>query len=241
MIWWIKNNCFTLLIQGIIDYLCGGKKKIKMARILVACEESQAVCIAFRERGHEAYSCDILECSGGHPEWHIQGDVRNVLYREKWDLVIAHPPCTRLTNSGVCWLEKYDLWDELKEACDFFNIFTEYGKMGNKICIENPIPHKYARERIGDYTQIIQPWMFGHMERKSTCLWLFDLPKLKPTCDVRESMLKLPKNQQQRIHYLPPGPDRSKIRSKTYSGIAEAVAEQFTVYMETGKVVGELF
>jgi hypothetical protein len=181
-------------------------------KILVACEESQAVCIVFRERGHEAYSCDTLPCSGGHPEWHIQDDVRHVLYSKIWDLVIAHPPCTKLTNSGVCWIEKNNLWNELNDACDFFNLFTEYGKKGNKI---------------GKYNQIIQPWMFGHMERKATCLWLFGLPELMPTNNVREEMLKLPKSQQQRIHYLSPGPERAKLRSKTFPGIAKAMAEQW--------------
>lgn len=196
-------------------------------KVLIACEESQAVCIEFRNRGHEAYSCDILPCSGGRPEWHIQDDVRNVLYRELWDLVIAHPVCTRLTNSGVCWLGKRNLWDELDDACEFFNLFVEYGRRGNKIGIENPIPHKYAVAKIGKYNQIIQPWMFGHPERKATCLWLFNLPLLQPTNIVKDEMLRLSKSQQQRIHYCSPGPDRAKIRSKTFSGIARAMAEQW--------------
>ena len=185
-------------------------------KVLIACEESQEVCKAFRRLGHEAYSCDTQECSGGHPEWHIQDDVINQLNRV-WDLIIAHPPCTRLCNSGVMWLNKRNLWDELNIACEFFNIF----KWTNcdKVCIENPIPHKYAVEKIGKYSQIIQPWMFGHGESKATCLWLKGLPKLKPT--------KIVEGREQRLHRLPPSKDRAKLRSKTYPGIAQAMAEQW--------------
>lgn len=204
------------------------KKDIK---ILVACEESQAVCIAFRELGFQAYSCDILPCSGGHPEWHIKWDAIEVLNKSKWDLVVAHPPCTRIANSGVMWLKKRNLWKDLEDATDFFNEFVKHGKAGNKIAIENPIPHKYAVEKIGKYTQVIQPYMFGHPERKATCLWLFGLPDLKETNNVMEEMRKLPKNEQQRIHYLPPGKERAKLRSKTFPGIARAMAEQWGEYI----------
>lgn len=204
------------------------KKDIK---ILVACEESQAVCIAFRELGFEAYSCDLIECSGGYPEWHIKGDAIEVLNKYKWDLVVAHPPCTRIANSGVMWLKKRNLWKDLDEAITFFNEFVRYGKAGNKIAIENPIPHKYAVEKIGKYTQVIQPYQFGHPERKATCLWLFGLPELKETNNVIKEMKKLPKNKQQRIHYLPPGEDRAKLRSKTFPGIARAMAEQWGEYI----------
>lgn len=194
--------------------------------VLIACEESQTVCKAFRDKGHNAYSCDILPCSGEHPEWHLQQDVVPLL-QKKWDLVIAHPPCTRLTNSGVRWLNERNLWKELDEATEFFNEFVKYGKSGNKIAIENPIPHKYAREKIGNYTQLIQPYQFGHTERKATCLWLFGLPELKPTINVYNEMIKLPKSQQQRIHYVKPGKDRAKERSKTFAGIANAMADQW--------------
>jgi hypothetical protein len=197
-------------------------------RVLIACEESQAVCKEFRALGHEAYSCDIQDCSGGHPEWHIKNDVRDVLYNRTWDLVIAHPPCTRLANSGVMWLEKKGLWDDLAGAVDFFNVFNTYGKAGGKIAIENPIPHKYAVEHIGMYSQIIQPYQFGHLERKATCLWLYGLPELVETNNVFEQMKKLPKREQQRVHYLPPSKDRAKLRSKTYEGIAKAMATQWS-------------
>lgn len=186
-------------------------------KVLVACEESQAVCIAFRERGHEAYSCDILPCSGGHPEWHIEGDAIEVLYSREWDLVIAHPPCTRLANSGVRWLSERNLWKEMEEAAHFFWIFVEYAKDGNIIAIENPIPHKHAK--LPKYTQIIQPWQFGHPETKATCLWLYGLPNLKPTNIVE--------GREGRIWKLPPTADRARLRSVTYPGIAKAMAEQW--------------
>lgn len=127
-------------------------KKQKEINILIACEESQTSCIAFRKRGFQAFSCDLQDCSGGFPEWHIKADAISVLNSKKWDLVIAHPPCTRMANSGVMWLEKRNLWKDLDEATDFFNEFVKYGKAGNKIAIENPIPHKYAVEKIGKYS-----------------------------------------------------------------------------------------
>ena len=197
-------------------------------KILIACEESQTVCKEFRKLGHEAYSCDLQECSGCNPEWHIKKDAVKVLNSQKWDLVIAHPPCTRMANSGVMWLEKRNLWDDLDKATDFFNEFVKYGKQGNKIAIENPIPHKYAVQKIGKYSQVIQPYMFGHLERKATCLWLFGIEPLKETKNVFKQMSLLPKSEQQKIHYCPPGPNRSKIRSKTFEGIAKAMAMQWT-------------
>ena len=199
-------------------------------RVLVACEESQRVTIAFRNRGHEAYSCDILPCSGGYPEWHFHGDIRNWLWPyNAWDLVIAHPPCTRLANSGVRWLKERDLWDELKQAAAFFNLFTDIYLGSNKktkVAIENPIPHKYAE--IPRYDQIIQPYQFGHLEKKATCLWLYGLPPLQPTNDVEEEMKKLPYKERAKVHYASPGPQRAILRSKTYPGIAEAMAEQWS-------------
>jgi hypothetical protein len=193
-------------------------------KVLIACEESQVVCIAFRERGHEAYSCDILPCSGGHPEWHIQADIRTLL-NDYFDLVIFHPPCTRIANSGVMWLDKRNLWQDLNDACEFFDLRNHFNSP--KVATENPIPHIYAVAQIGFYNQIIQPYMFGHPERKATCLWLKNLPLLLPTNNVYEQMKQLPKNRAQRIHYLPPSKDRAKLRSKTYQGIADAMAEQW--------------
>ena len=188
-------------------------------KVLIACEESQAVCIEFRKLGHEAYSCDILPCSGGHPEWHIKGNVSDRLHRN-WDLIIAHPPCTRIANSGVRWLNERNLWKELSIACNFFQEFQKCA-IRHKIpmCIENPIPHKYAVEYIGKYTQLIQPWQFGHPESKAICLWLYGLPKLQPTDIVS--------GKQQRIWRMPPSKDRAKLRSKTFPGIARAMASQW--------------
>lgn len=194
-----------------------------MKNILVACEESQAVTKEFRELGFEAYSCDIEPCSGGHPEWHIQDDAIEVLNSKEWDLVIAHPPCTRLANSGVRWLKERNLWKDLEEAKVFFNHFVEYGNRGNRIAIENPIPHKYAE--LPKYSQIIQPWMFGHGETKATCLWLYNLPLLKPTNIVE--------GREQRLHKLPPNPNRSKLRSKTFSGVAKALAFQYGNFIKS--------
>lgn len=187
-------------------------------KILIACEESQVVCKAFRTKGHEAYSCDLLDCSCDHPEWHIKGDVRNELCKN-WDLIIAHPPCDRLANSGVRWLAERNLWDEMEAACEFFNIFISLGKSGKRVAIENPIQHKYARKQIEKYHQIIQPWQFGHGELKATCIWTYNLPKLMPTNIVS--------GREQRIWKMKPSEDRSKMRSKTYQGIAEAFANQW--------------
>lgn len=199
-------------------------------RILVACEESQAVTIELRGLGHEAYSCDIEPCSGGHPEWHLQQDVKEVL-KQKWDMIIAHPPCTFLTNTGVCWLTgknaKPGRWEELDKGAEFFKMFLDHPC--EKIAIENPIMHKYAIERIGGkkHDQLVQPYQFGHTERKATCFWLKGLPHLQATKDVKAEMDKLPKREQQKLHYLPPSKDRAKLRSKTYLGIAKAIATQW--------------
>lgn len=159
---------------------------------------------------------------------HIQGDVLEIL-DQKWDLMIAHPPCTYLSNSGVCWLKKNPKRKaEMVKGAKFFKKLLKAPIP--KIAVENPIMHKYAKEIVGrSQSQVVQPWMFGHLERKATCLWLKGLPELKPTKNVREKMLKLPKNKQQRLHYLPPSPERWKLRSTTYKGIAEAMAKQWGV------------
>lgn len=184
-------------------------------KVLIACEYSGIVRDAFIKEGHDAWSCDILstELEGNH----IQDNVLNHLNRG-WDLMIAHPPCTRLCNSGVSWLHKRNLWNDLDEAAIFFKKLL-YADIP-KIAVENPIPHKYAVERIGKkYDQIVQPWQFGHGETKATCLWLKNLPKLQPTNVVE--------GREQRLHRLPPSKDRAKLRSKTYIGIAKAMANQF--------------
>ena len=194
-------------------------------KILIACEYSGRVRKAFRRQGHDAYSCDLLPADDGSA-YHIQGDVSAIL-KEQWDLMVAHPPCTYLANSGVCHLHKDETrWSKLDEAAAFFKALLQ-ADIPKKV-IENPIPHKYAIERIGTkYSQIIQPWMFGHKETKATCLWLHGLPKLKPTSDLKAETMALPARERQRLHFLPPSPTRWKERSTTYQGIADALANQY--------------
>lgn len=194
-----------------------GSQKLK---VLVSCEYSGVVRDEFIKRGHDAISCDLLPTDRPGP--HYQGDVLDII-NDGFDLMIAHPPCTMLCNSSVRWLTNdKNRYKQMLDACEFFN------KLKNanipKICIENPIPHKYARDIIGKYTQIIQPWMFGHPETKATCLWLKNLPPLVETNNVKAYMLTLPKKERNRIHYMSPSKDRWKLRSQTYQGIAECMA-----------------
>lgn len=186
-------------------------------KVLIACEYSAKVRDAFRAKGHDAWSCDLLACDGD-PTWHIQGDVLEVIDRG-WDLMIAHPPCTYLCNSGVRWLHSDPArWEEMRQGAEFFKklLNAPIAKKG----IENPIMHKYAAEIIGRrQDQIVQPWHHGHGETKGTGLWLEGLPLLKPSNIVE--------GRDARIHKLPPTKDRWKIRSETYAGIAAAMADQW--------------
>lgn len=197
-------------------------------RVLVACEYSATVRDAFRALGHDAWSCDILP-TDGDPRWHIEGDALEAVYGGgHWDLMIAHPPCTYMTNAGVTWLHKDPTrWAKLDEGAAFFKALWDAPI--ERIAIENPVMHKYAKERIGgmQQTQTIQPYQFGHMEQKATCLWLKGLMPLRPTTDLKAETKALPDNQRQRIHYLPPSADRWKLRSTTFKGIAEAMADQW--------------
>jgi hypothetical protein len=195
-------------------------------RVLVGCEESGKVRDAFLKRGHDAWSCDLQPTRSPGP--HYKRDVIDVLENEGyWDLAIFHPVCRYLTNSGVRWLHtKEGRWNDMIDAAGFFNQCNRT-EMAGKVCTENPIPHSYARQIIGDYTQIIHPWMFDHPQRKATCLWLRGLPDLIPVTDLREEMKLLPKSVTDECHYMSPGPDRERKRSETYSGIAEAFAEQW--------------
>lgn len=186
-------------------------------KVLIACEYSGTVRDAFRSLGHDAVSCDLLPTDVPGP--HYQGAVEDIL-SDGWDLMIAHPPCTYLTNSGVRWLHSEEgRWQKLDQACEFFNLLLQAPIP--RICVENPIPHKYAVERLGGrkYDQIVQPWQHGHGETKATCLWLRGLKPLEPT--------EIVEGREQRIWKLPPSKDRWKIRSKTYQGIAEAMAQQW--------------
>lgn len=217
-------------------------------KVLIACEESQRVCVEFRARGHEAYSCDIIDCSGGHPEWHIKQDVVPLLngditfqtvdnqshYIDRWDLIIAHPPCTYLTVTGNRWYNEEKYGDKARQrkalredAVDFFMKFVNANC--DKIAIENPIGIMSTRYK--KPTQIIQPYFFGDPERKSTCLWLKGLPQLVPTDMVEPALIKM----QDGKYYSPwhvetsrlPKAERAKARSKTFPGFARAMAEQW--------------
>lgn len=183
-------------------------------RILVACEESQAVTKELRRLGHEAFSCDIQECSGGHPEWHLQQDVIPLL-SEKWDMIIAFPPCTDLAVSGARYFAKKRADGRQQRSIEFFMQFVNADCP--KVAIENPIGIMSSHYRKPD--QIVQPWQFGHGETKATCLWLKGLPKLMPTNIVG--------GREQRVWRMAPGPERAKMRSKTFPGIARAMAEQW--------------
>lgn len=193
-------------------------------KILVACEFSGVVRDAFIRAGHDAMSCDILPTDSPGP--HYQGDIMDII-NDGWDMMIAHPPCTYLSNSGVQWLHKDESrWGKMRDGALFFKGLLDADIP--LIAVENPIMHKYAVEIIGRrQDQLLQPYMFGHPERKATCLWLKGLPKLEETDNVKKQMDALPKNQAQRLHYFGPSPERAKLRSTTFKGIAEAMAEQW--------------
>ena len=226
-------------------------------KVLIACEESQRVCTAFREKGHNAFSCDILPCSGGHPEWHIQGDVLQFLnpevlfpgelpgiqfftmdnechcFQGKWDLIIAHPPCTYLTLAGNKWFKPEfadrfpDRQKQRKEAIDFFMAIANADC--NKIAIENPVGVMSSKWRKPD--QYIEPFMFGDPEKKKTGLWLKGLPLLKPTNIVEPVIIHCksganePRWHMETMHL--PKEERSRVRSQTFPGIARAFADQW--------------
>lgn len=214
-------------------------------KVLVACEESQRVCIEFRRLGHEAYSCDILPCSGGHPEWHIQDNVLKHL--DGWDMIIAFPPCTHLAVSGAMHFEKKRNDGRQKEAIEFFSLFLLLDCP--RVAVENPvniISESYVKKWFPDLaeiyglprkpTQVIQPYYFGDPFEKKTCLWLKGLPELKATNIVEvpervvfESGKSMPKWYADSWK-LPPK-ERSEMRSKTFPGVAKAMAEQW------GKIV----
>lgn len=183
-------------------------------RILVACEESQAVTIELRKLGHEAYSNDLEPCSGGHPEWHLQVDALELL-KIRWDMILAFPPCTHLAVSGARHFAEKRADGRQQQSIDFFMAFANVACP--HIAIENPIGIMSTVWRKPD--QIIQPWQFGHGETKKTCLWLKGLPPLQPTDIVAGRV--------ERVWRMPPIPDRAKLRSKTYPGIARAMAQQW--------------
>jgi site-specific DNA-cytosine methylase len=192
-------------------------------RVLIGCEESQAVCKEFRKLGHEAYSCDIQEESGGHPEWHFQRDVFDAITAvdDPWDIIILHPPCTALAVSGNRWYGKdMPMSDKREEAINWtanlWTIAKQHALIG--VALENPVGVLSKHPDFGK-PQYIQPWQFGHGETKKTGLWLHNLPPLEPTNIVE--------GREQRIWKMGPSPDRAKLRSKTFPGIARALAEQY--------------
>ncbi len=200
-------------------------------KVLIGCEESQAVCIEFRKRGHEAYSCDLQDCSGGHPEWHIKEDVLKVAYREHWDLAIFHPPCTYLSNAGACrmyptaGLIDNDRYIKAIEAKDLF--INLLNAPIEKIAIENPTPLKIVK--LPPPTTYVQPFEFGHPYSKKTLLWLKNLPPLFPTLRIANYKTYLPSNTGggKRGGKVTKGVHNVKLRSKTFPGIAKAMAEQW--------------
>lgn len=219
-------------------------------KVLVACEESQRVCKAFRDKGHEAYSCDLQEPSGGRPEWHILGDCLKAISREgmiitmdgsihvfdKWDLIIAHPPCTYLSNAGAARLYKVvdgETWikrSRFELGMNAKEFFMEiYNADCEKIAIENPIPSGVYR--MPKYTQVIQPYEYGHPYSKRTCLWLKGLPKLQPT-NIVEPICSWVSGGAKKADGTPRTNKGmtfrdSKTKSKTFEGIAKAMADQW--------------
>lgn len=211
-------------------------------KVLIACEFSGTVRRAFDALGHDVWSCDLLPAEDGSNR-HITGDVRDILH-DGWDLmIVAHPPCTRLCNSGVRWLHtpppgrtKEEMWAELDEGAALFSDL--WNAPIERVAVENPVMHKHAKARIENYqrfTQSVQPWEFGDWESKRTCLWLRGLPALKPDFEtIEEARVALGKPEgekpQARVHRMPPGADRGKERSRFFPGIAAAMAEQWGGY-----------
>lgn len=201
-------------------------------RILIACEESGTVTDAFlreiRDRGgcSQVYSCDLLPTSGKHGDRHVQADVLQLLKMD-WDMVIAFPPCTHLSVSGARHFDAKRRDGRQDMAVGFFKAFTALDHVPH-VAIENPVGIMSTLYRKPD--QIIQPWMFGHPETKATCLWLKGLPPLVPTNDVREQMMELPDSERHKVFRMPPSADRGMLRSKTYPGIARAMASQWLGY-----------
>lgn len=200
-----------------------------IGKALVACEESQAVCIALRAKGWEAYSCDILPCSGGHPEWHIQGDALEVIYSQNWDMLLGHPPCTYLSYAATGSWNNPGRLEKRLEALNFF------AKMWlapiHFICLENP--KSCASPTIAKYSQEIHPYYFGDPELKTTWLWLKNLPLLKDTNRLEKPKPKMIIKNGKKIYWSDSfslSKDRGHLRSKTFPGIASAMADQWTDY-----------
>ena len=213
----------------------------KVLNILIACEESQTICKAFRERGHNAFSCDIQDCSGGHPEWHIKGDALEQLKRD-WDLIIAHPPCTFMSKAGARWMYPSTgvlSQDRLQLALDAKDFFMKFYDCKCKyVAIENPVPLKIVG--LPEPTQAIQPYEYGEPYSKQTWLWLKGLPKLRPTMYVEEHVTWMPSNTGGFSRGQ--GGSRgvahdAKTASKTFQGIANAIADQWSEFILSGNYI----
>ena len=195
-------------------------------KVLIGCEYSGTVRDAFAAKGHDALSCDLLPSDAGGN--HYQGDLFDLL-EDRYDLIIAHPPCTALAVSGNAWYgERQPKYQERLDAVAWtVKLWEACKKASDRVCFENPVG---VLPRVGGFPKpsYVQPYEFGHLEQKKTGLYLHNLPKLKSTNDVYEEMMQLPVNERQRLHYLPPSADRWKIRSTTYQGIANAMAEQWS-------------
>ena len=204
------------------------RRVIKM-RILIACEESQTIAKAFRDLGHDAFSCDLSECSGGYPEWHIQGDAIEIAYTQEWDLMIAHPPCTYLAVSGARWMynddgsRNEDREQKQVQALDFVQKLMDAPI--EKTAIENPVSVISSKIRKPD--QIIQPWMFGDEATKTTCLWLKNLSPLTPTDIVGKGEFYISPSGKKLPRWYSDNKN-PKSRSKTFKGIANAIANQWS-------------
>lgn len=199
-------------------------------RVLVACEESQAVCKAFRTRGFEAFSCDLIECSGGHPEWHLQMDALEAIKLCEWDLLIAHPPCTYLSVASACRMfpvkgepPNQERLAKAREAKTFFLALLNSNIP--RVCVENPTPLSVVA--LPKHTQVVQPWQFGHPYTKRTCLWLRGLPQLVSVVATKPNTTAWVGSGRTFEH----GFRDPKTRSKTFSGIAEAMAKQWGDYL----------
>lgn len=190
-------------------------------RVLFACEYSGRGRQAFRARGHDAWSCDLFEDAEDGSPFHVKGCALDIAYGSYWDLMVCHPPCTYLTNAGARWWSKRQA--EQADALAFVELLL--AAPIDLIALENPPGRIGSAIRRAD--QYVQPWQFGHPETKTTGLWLKGLPLLRPTRDVFREMQALPPKERHRVHWMSPGKDRAKERSRTYVGIAEAMAEQW--------------
>jgi len=200
-----------------------------MRPILIGCEESQTICAAFRAAGYEAYSCDLLP-TRGNPDWHYQEDIKKCLKRRKWSLVILHPDCTAMALAGNRHYGQYSAKHKLrlKAVSWTLDLWALAKKQSHSVALENPASVIFPELRKkGAHIQYVQPYEFGHPERKKTGFALHNLAPLIATKNVYKKMMSLPKKDRDRIHYMSPGPNRKRDRSKTYSGIADAIVSQW--------------